>query len=230
MDMRSAIEIAQRLNVIDHNLTLTQIKNQITVIGSLVESNTVKQHRLNRQLAKQEIQRAIDELDVNDNDHFDPYEVLGNAKEMLYNAGVTNIEHVDVYDPKGALMLAEAVNWAAKVIDPDFYAIKPLLVVACSLLNNVESGWDRGVFYLYHNSIGEVSFHDPYDQIWDCQTILGIPRNKWEHGWSEINRQPLAFDTLTNPKLQKRLANLSNTKYRAKIKNMTKAPINVETK
>lgn len=92
-----------------------------------------------------------------------------------------------------AILIAEAVNLAAKVIDPEFYALKPDCVRECVEMG-ADGGWRGGIFYLYHPSVGVASFHDPFDQI-EVEGSTG-----WPFEWSGVYRQEQAFDLLVDRK------------------------------
>lgn len=95
-----------------------------------------------------------------------------------------------------ALLTAEAINLAAKVIDADFYNLKPSVIDAAMELGCI-GGWNGDVFYMEveNGHVGVVSFHDPYSQI----TSNGY----WPHGWSGIKRQDMAFELLINPTVRR---------------------------
>ena len=94
---------------------------------------------------------------------------------------------------QAAILITEAVNWAAKTIDWEYYTLKPRCIEEC-WAKGAEGGWRDGIFYLYHPDVGVASFHDPNDEIGiDC-------RYRWLWEWSGIPRQNLAFDLLVDRK------------------------------
>lgn len=85
-----------------------------------------------------------------------------------------------------AVLLAEACNWAAKVIHPAFYDLKPAVLDEVAGMDEVVSGWgEDGCFYLFHDEVGATSYHDPYDEV--------NTGGRWPFPWSGVRRQHLAF-------------------------------------
>jgi len=98
------------------------------------------------------------------------------------------------------VLLAEACNASAKALRMDYYELKPLLVEEALYAPGVTGGWGRGgAFYLYHPSVGTVSFHSPNG---DMDHLQG----KWEHPWSGVSRQFDSFCCLIDPDLRAELA------------------------
>jgi hypothetical protein len=87
-----------------------------------------------------------------------------------------------------AVLIAEAVNWAAKVIDGEYYDLKPRVVDYVSQCVGVRGGWYGGAYYMYHYAVGVVSFHDPHGEI----TASGC----WPFPWSGVSRQEHVFECL----------------------------------
>lgn len=88
-----------------------------------------------------------------------------------------------------AVLVAEAVNAAAKAIDLEYYELKPAVVDWVASLPGVQSGWgEDGAFYLCAPEVGAVIFHDPNEEI--------ESRGEWPHPWSGIVRQGYVFDVL----------------------------------
>lgn len=117
------------------------------------------------------------------------------ALQELYERLI--VERVDVGDLSthqvaDAILLTEACNWAAKVLDYEFYSLKPRCIEECVHLG-ADGGWKNGIFYLYHPDVGVASFHDPMGEI-------QIEDMNWPFEWSGIPRQERAFDLLTDRK------------------------------
>ncbi len=101
--------------------------------------------------------------------------------------------------PQGAILLAEAVNWAAKTIDYGFYSLKPMVWQEASRVEGVESGWgDDGTFVLFHPEVGCASAHDPGREI----NAGGV----WPHPWSGVRRQNWAFRLLKSARARRLMA------------------------
>lgn len=115
--------------------------------------------------------------------------------------------------PIGAryILLAEACNWAAKVISSSYYDRKPALVVLASRQWGVRTWLDtdpRGnvVYYLYHKEVGVASFHDPYGEVSSLNPEIS---EGWQFPWSGIRRQDQAFELLGDLDLVKEIAVLT---------------------
>jgi hypothetical protein len=94
-----------------------------------------------------------------------------------------------------AQLLADLVNHGAKVHDSGLYDYKPYLV-RLALELGADGGWEKeGVFTLFTRSGGESSFHDPHGQL---EAMLTNKQNAlvWEHPWSGVDRQPLAYELI----------------------------------
>lgn len=123
-----------------------------------------------------------------------PFAALRRAADALEEVGV----HVDLdWSPESAVMVAEACNLAAKVLDEDFYALKPPAIEAAIALG-ADGGWGvDGCFYLSTKETGVASFHDPFGQI---QIDAGC---FWPHRWSGVQRQHAAFLIAGNPAVRR---------------------------
>lgn len=117
---------------------------------------------------------------------------LQRAAQALADAGI-DLDGRCWWRVEDAILITEAVNLAAKVIDEDFYALKPDCVRECVGMG-ADGGWRGGIFYLYHPAVGVASFHDPFDQI-EVDGSMG-----WPFEWSGVYRQEQAFDLLVDRK------------------------------
>ena len=124
---------------------------------------------------------------------FDAFDTLTNAKVALESAGVD--VPCSPWDTAGAIMIAEAVNWAAKTIDYKFYGIKPAVIDAAIAIG-CDGGWGSdGCFFLADDRVGVASFHDPAGDI--------RADGHWPHPWTGVRRQDAAFDILVNPAVRR---------------------------
>jgi hypothetical protein len=146
---------------------------------------------------------------------------LFSASSLQKAVGLLQENGVEVYGngyysvaPEAAnILVAEAVNLAAKTIDYEFYDIKPAVFVEAA-----ERGAGNGVYVyrdmdddentvwrMYHRDVGAIGFHDPYGEI----TLL-IDGKKVDYApafeWSGIYRQDQAFDLLKDPDLVAKMA------------------------
>jgi len=104
-----------------------------------------------------------------------------------------------------AILLSDAVNWAAKEIDARFYELKEACVKEAFFTPGVEGGWgEDGAFYLYAKGAGTQCFHFPEG------VSEGFPKAKWDKQWTGIYRQSLAFEILSNPKIRKAISYLTD--------------------
>lgn len=121
---------------------------------------------------------------------------------------------VNPWDPPQAVLLAEAANLMAKYTDR--YDRKVLAFAAAARLPGVRYGWrwDDGCFYLAAEGAGEVTAHDPYDELWaelghqlrqDRRDHRAVNR-RWGKPWSGIARQHLALEALRRPAVRRLLA------------------------
>ena len=98
-------------------------------------------------------------------------------------------------------LLAEAINWAAKVADPLLYAAKADAVAAARAAGAV-GGWGADeagapVYYLWTPETGETSYHDPWGEIRSALQPAARAET-WPCGWSGVERQHLAADLLAS--------------------------------
>ena len=117
----------------------------------------------------------------------------------------------------GMVLVADAVNCAAKQITAAFYAIKPAVWEAVGEIPGVASGWETddsgrpapgeegGCFFLSHADAGVTCAHDPQGQIGGGLDSTGRPV-AWPHRWSGIYRQDQALLILGDPALRRRMA------------------------
>ena len=112
----------------------------------------------------------------------------------------------DVSQEAVALLLLEAVNLSAKQIDPCFYDDK--VVIANFIFANCNNiywykneSWGYDCYYFWHPDIGQISVHDPYEQIEVGSTNLKYKIQQW----SGLPRQNLAYEILKNPDLRKKV-------------------------
>lgn len=105
-----------------------------------------------------------------------------------------------------AILMAEAVNWAAKSIDSAFYSAKPSAIVSAIALG--AQFWDSEdecgnlVTYLYTPEVGTASFHRAGVSHW-IYTQYDYQHLQDETPWSGWWRQDLAFNFLTDPQLMR---------------------------
>lgn len=123
-----------------------------------------------------------------------PEEVLRGAQLWLA-ASVPAANNLNVWDAPDAVLLAEAINLAAKIIDDSFYDIKPEVFAAASQIPGVESGWScDGTFCLHVPGGGSVHSHDPYGELAELVDNATI-----DHEWSGLKRQNYAHFALESP-------------------------------
>ena len=124
---------------------------------------------------------------------YSPESILSMAAAALESVGVS--VPVSPWDVGGAVMIAEAVNWAAKVIDEEFYSLKPRVIEAAVEIG-ADGGWgDDGCYYLASERSGVASFHDPFGEI--------RAGGSWDHPWSGVRRQDAAFHILTDTRIRR---------------------------
>lgn len=131
----------------------------------------------------------------------DLYEREDDSPESILSAAAAALEAVGVsvpvspWDTAGAVWIAEAINWAAKAIDEDFYFLKPRVIEAARAIG-CDGGWgEDGCFFLADPRAGVSSFHDPFGEIRADGT--------WSHPWSGIRRQDFAFSILTDTRVRR---------------------------
>lgn len=134
---------------------------------------------------------------------------LAEAVKRLGEYGITLGEgYHSVPTEAGNILIAEAVNWAAKSIDYGFYELKPYVIAAAA-----REGADKGVYVqknvdadgqtvwdLYHPEVGVASFHDRYGEV---ETLVNGIKNEvsftpYPFFWSGVERQSEAFELLAN--------------------------------
>lgn len=119
------------------------------------------------------------------------------------------------------LLVAEAVNHAAKEIDYRFYDIKPEVIAAAAVLGANDgvtvqaeglNYYDNPIWYLHHPEVGSVSFHDPYNQV---DGLIGDAAVEFSppYEWNELTRQTMAFKALESEEVVKALALLTQPDY-----------------
>lgn len=112
--------------------------------------------------------------------------------------------------PALGVLIAEAVNLAAKELEYGFYQLKPLVCDEVAAWPGVQSGWgEDGAFYLAADGAGTCSFHDPNGEI----TAGG----KWPHPWSGVRRQAMAFECLADAPVRRQLAVITSPKLAAHL-------------
>lgn len=135
---------------------------------------------------------------------------LEEAGKKLGEHGITLGEGYHSVSPgAGNILIAEAVNWAAKSLDYGFYELKPYVIAAAA-----RDGAGRGVYVqksededgqivwdLYHPEVGVASFHDPYGEV---ETLVNGMETEVDFTprpfpWSGVERQSEAFRMLADP-------------------------------
>lgn len=141
---------------------------------------------------------------------------LGEAVSRLRIAGVEI--KIDPYTPEGVVLIAEAVNLAAKVLDDSFYELKPDVWSVAAGWPGVTSGWaDDGTFALYHPEAGTVHAHDPMGQI--------KAKGKWPHPWSGLCRQGSAIRALADDGVRRTVAFLTQPGNEHHVTNLFDGPL-----
>ncbi len=130
------------------------------------------------------------------------------GRQALEASGIEGARTASVQSPDGMVAIAEATNWAAKVISYGFYGLKPAMIVAAAQDPGVYFGiGDDGAYYLGSPTIGMASFHDPNDEIGYIMVNhlkQRVPR--WEYPWSGISRQEDSFVILKDLGANRELA------------------------
>jgi len=126
--------------------------------------------------------------------------IINFSKEVLIEfAEVKGAKKLDITNPSDCILIAEAINWSAKVSNDLFYLLKPVMIVA-SAKNGAKIGiesdgnsWD--IYYLFDKSSGVASFHDPGGEVNSLFSKLddGTEVKDWEFGWSGISRQEVSY-------------------------------------
>ena len=117
-----------------------------------------------------------------------------------------NFDISDISQEALALLLLEATNLSAKEIDCRFYDDK--VVIANFIFAHCtdiywysDQSWGFDCYYFWHPDIGQISIHDPYEQIVVGSTKLRYKPQKW----SELPRQNLAYEILKDPELRRKV-------------------------
>lgn len=129
--------------------------------------------------------------------------IVNFAREMVGDfLNSKEIRKLDPAQPGNAILIAEAVNWAAKVLTDSFYMLKPAMIVASAKLGaqigkEDDGGWP--IYYLFNRDVGVASFHDPGCEVDGLLRNMGFTGEikDWEFGWSGVVRQDLAFHLLS---------------------------------
>ncbi len=124
-------------------------------------------------------------------------EVISFCAARLHEYGVEAASDVDCAHPDSALSVAEAVNFAAKILDPHFYSLKPAAIVSAYKLG-VYLGYNSSddTFSLFSKRLGVASFHDPNHEVRDMLMGLDGEVKDWPYEWSGVYRQDQAFQLL----------------------------------
>jgi hypothetical protein len=108
---------------------------------------------------------------------------------------ITKILEVNPHTAEGAVLIAECCNYAAKILNNNFYKIKPYAIVAAWQMGAQFGFGEDEAYYLYTETTGTASFHDPSNEIRTIVTkILKKDIPVWKHKWSGIERQDDAFE------------------------------------
>ena len=169
------------------------------VLGALNKEKTMK-------LSKYEI---INELNNNYVPSIENIEDISDLNSFYMNELRENNVDINVDDisqEATALLLLEAVNLSAKEIDSRFYDDK--VVIANYIFahcTNIywyrDESWGFDCYYFWHPEVGQVSIHDPYEQIEVGKTKLRYKPQKW----SKLPRQNLAYEILKDPELRRKV-------------------------
>ncbi len=187
------------------------------LIDARPEQNEVLASRLSRALNpeqyeteenKREVYRATIEsiqvylLELLEENKFQ--EVLNFGQELLLSFGVEEARQVSSTTVGGAILLTEACNLAAKIINEIFYLVKPAMIVASWKCGASFGLGPDQCYYLSDLSVGAASFHDPNEEI--PKIIFEILKEAdvpiWEDMWSGIPRQDQAFEALKSYSVQ----------------------------
>lgn len=118
---------------------------------------------------------------------------IGSAFYALKAEGL-DVDADLLHSPEGAILLAEAINWAAKTIDYSFYEVKEMVWIEAAQRNGVQCGWaDDDTLALFHPAVGTAHAHriDPWHPLAEG---IGV----WPHEWSGVRRQEWAFELLAS--------------------------------
>ncbi len=113
------------------------------------------------------------------------------------------------------ILVAEAINFAAKVYDESIYLLKEELVyeaveVSLDEDEDLVYGLSGGIYYLYTEQVGAASFH-----IFDWKMLRSNHSlsKEWVYGWSGIYRQDHAFELLKDECLREEMAKATAISY-----------------
>lgn len=133
--------------------------------------------------------------------------VIQAARNALHEAGVQLDSGLCPAD--SAVLTAEAVNWAAKCLDEQFYDIKADVWQAASRIEGVQAGWcSDGTFALWAKGVGTAHAHDPWGQLWAITA-----HNLVDWVWSGIRRQELAFLAMRSAAMRRLLAMVTGAEW-----------------
>ena len=141
----------------------------------------------------------------------DPEEVVNTLHREMENMDIAfGDAYYGVMDPAArAILVAEAINWAAKTTTAWWYEVKAAACQAALSLGAFgyieDDEYGNSVLYLYSKEVGTASFHFPFGQ--ECWDMTG-PNMHWgklngRFPWSGITRQEVAFELLTDSQVLK---------------------------
>lgn len=143
--------------------------------------------------------------------HDDAVFALATAQQWLEQDGIVFGEaYFNLPLVAQLIMMAECCNYAAKVINDDYYSLKPRFIElavregAFSWINYDERG--EWVCYLYHRDVGTASFHDPYNEIAEPLLKESVRFIERPYEWSQIPRQDEIFEMLRDVQLLRKMA------------------------
>ncbi len=137
-----------------------------------------------------------------------------------HNISIEGDAYTSVSQAAQRVLLAEAINLAAKKFDERYYRIKPALFISAAIqgaddgvrIHASEDENGNAVWYIHHEEVGIVSFHDPYGEIAELAELY---HEKLCYDdtieWSGVARTPLAFECLTNESLLDAMVTLTTT-------------------
>ncbi len=156
--------------------------------------------------------------------HTKPKPLAANNYGMI-NKAVSNLDDLGIpfsnawflKGPAYYQVLAEVLNWAAKVFDPRLYHYKPYAIAhAIRMGANARWGFDydgKTVLFIESLEAGVSTFHDPsgkianfINELEECNYEIGT---NWPHPWSRVPRQNLSFIMLTYPNVLKMVSQLT---------------------
>jgi hypothetical protein len=147
-----------------------------------------------RYLGTRDVEKLNNEAEAGNEVTEDP---LVEIRRRLVEAGLDAAYDLSPWIPADALLLCEACNLAAKVVCSTFYELKGAAIDA-ALQTGCDGGWGEDeCFYLSAPGVGVASFHDPCGEI--------RSQSFWDHEWSGIRRQDLAFQAITRPAVRRLL-------------------------